>query len=771
MSSTTRPPSPVVHALSWLSRHDPGYAAVRRATRAAILMPSLFAVGDKVIANPTISYFLAFGCFAMLLLVDFTGSLWDRARAQLTLGVACCVLICLGTLASQSTPVAVIAMAIVGFVILFAGVVSSVLASATTALLLSFILPVSLPGPVSEIPDRIAGWGLAAGVSVCAVTLLWPAPARNAVRARAIEATRALAVRLRAELAFIRSDRGTEAAVARDEAISKASAANQALESLFFATPYRPTGLSTDARAVVRLMDELRWLNQIVTLSQRSRAATPPDSAVCEVKEAGATVLELAADLLASPKDSLEPLRAAEVRLQEALERLERSTTARLPSAPVPVSAADVRAGTEEVVTALDPSFRAQEISFLVRQIASNIEYAAAAEQRSWVARLTGRQPAGFTGTLSSAGERARAHARSSSAWLHNSLRGAAALAIAVLVADVLSVQHAFWVVFGTLAVLRTNALSTGQNMIRALLGTTFGFVVGGVIVYLVGTNTTVLWVLLPFVVLIAGIAPAAISFAAGQAAFTMTLLLLFNLLVPVGWKIGLIRIEDVAIGGAVSLVIGLLFWPRGASRALGQALSDAYDAGVGYLSAAVAYGLGRCDGTGAGRSEPPQPEATAAAAAARRLDDTFRGYLSERGSKPIPLAEVTSLVSGVAGVRLAADAVVELWENGGKADGDRAAARSELAAASQRMTTWYEQFASGLIGRGAVPEPLAQDQAADGRLVDAVARDFQDGDGHATGTGVRVIWTGDHLDAIRRLQESLVGPARAAVAEQVLPG
>ena len=50
-------------------------------------------------------------------------------------------------------------MTVVAFAILFAGVVSSVLAGATTTLLLAFILPVSLPGPASPIPDRVAGLG------------------------------------------------------------------------------------------------------------------------------------------------------------------------------------------------------------------------------------------------------------------------------------------------------------------------------------------------------------------------------------------------------------------------------------------------------------------------------------------------------------------------------------------------------------------------------------------------------------------------------------
>ena len=76
---------------------------------------------------------------------------------------------------------------------------------------------------------------------------------------------------------------------------------------------------------------------------------------------------------------------------------------------------------------------------------------------------------------------------------------------------------------------------------------------------------------------LLAGLAPAVISFATGQAAFTITLLILYNIIAPAGWKVGLVRIEDVAIGCAVSLVVGALFWPRGAGAAFGQAASEAY--------------------------------------------------------------------------------------------------------------------------------------------------------------------------------------------------
>ena len=131
-------------------------------------------------------------------------------------------------------------------------------------------------------------------------------------------------------------------------------------------------------------------------------------------------------------------------------------------------------------------------------------------------------------------------------------------------------------------------------------------------------------------------------------------------------------------------------------------------------------------------------PAAVRAAAASRRLDDTFRGYLAERGAKPVPLAEVTALVTGVVGLRLAGDAVLQLWDGDGPDGGDRAAARRELLTGSDTVRGWYSRFAESLVGRGGVPEPLADDAVDDERLVDAVGHDLRDQDGHATGTAVR---------------------------------
>src|SRR6185312_3779382 len=413
----------------WLRAHDRGFSALRRAVRAAILMPAAFAFGGPVLGNPVLATFAALGSFAMLLLVDFGGSIRNRLQCQTALAVACMVLITVGTLVSRTSWLAVVVIGVIAFGVLFAGVLSSVLAGATLSLLLPLIIAVNLPGPASSIPDRLEGWALASLFSLFAIALMWPAPARDPVRSSAIAACRALANRLRVEIEFVLAGRLESGEAGYRDAVAASDAAVQAVQTTFFATPYRPTGLSTSARAVVRLVDELRWLNSVVL---RSVLNTPkghkPPAEVCAVKRAAADVLHCAAEILEAPEEA-GPLEDATARLRAALEALERVSTARIPE-----SAGDVPHGVDmparRVVSALDPSFRSQELSFIVLQIAANVDYAARAERRTWWQKVLGRQPTGFVGFLTAASQRARTHTARDSVWLHNSVRGALGLGL-----------------------------------------------------------------------------------------------------------------------------------------------------------------------------------------------------------------------------------------------------------------------------------------------------------------------------------------------------
>ena len=737
-------------ARSWLLARDGGLRATRRAARTAIVMPALFAVGSQVIGNADVATFAAFGSFAMLLLADFGGTLGERLAAQSFLVAIGCVLIAPATLVSRTAWLAAVATLVVGFVVLFAGVVSSALAGASTSILLSFILPVTTPAPASAIPDRLLGWVLAGVVSLPAVTLLWPAPRKEPLREAASDACRQLAARLDAEVAARHAEPGEDA----DTAVARADAAVARLHATFLATPYRPSGLTTAARAVIRLVDEVVWLSVILDNAASVPRTVPADPTVREVKRAAGVLLDHAGKALSlnePPQDSLQDHLDDLVRVRRAMEAVAVDGV-ELPREGEPM---------DGLVRALGPSFRAQELSFAVTAIAANIAVATAAEARSWWQKLLGRQPAGLPGPLTSAQERALAHVDVHSVWLRNSVRGALALAGAVLVADLSSAQHAFWIVLGALSVLRSNALSTGQSALRGVAGTTLGFVVGGALVLVIGKNQHLLWLLLPVAILIAGIAPA-ISFTAGQAGFTVTLLILFNIISPAGWEVGLVRVEDVAIGCAVSLVVGALFWPRGAAGALRQGLADAYAACTAYLRAAAESGTGLDD-----VAQSTDGAAVRAAAAARRLDDAFREYLAERGRKRLTMAEVGSLLTGVAGLRLTAEAVADLWTDHGAAAVDAPHAKLELITLTERVTNWFAAMAQALTGAGPVPRALQR--SADADLVHALASDVRNGahlDDHAVRTyAVRLVWTNDHVDVARRLQATVEPAARTASA------
>ena len=198
-------------------------------------------------------------------------------------------------------------------------------------------------------------------------------------------------------------------------------------------------------------------------------------------------------------EDGASRLQAALVELRRAVDVLETSAE------DLPVGDLGQDGG---LVDALEPTFRAQEAAFAVMEVARNVARALEAERRPWLRRLLGRDPEG-TGAR---------WARRSTGPGPTSTRARSGCTTACAAASPSAprcwsptcpgVQHSFWVVLGTLSVLRSNALSTGQTVLRGIAGTVVGIVVGGVLVTLVGTNEAVLWALLPVSILVAGPGP-----------------------------------------------------------------------------------------------------------------------------------------------------------------------------------------------------------------------------------------------------------------------
>src|SRR6185437_877707 len=347
-------------------------------------------------------------------------------------------------------------------------------------------------------------------------------------------------------------------------------------------------------------------------------------------------------------------------------------------------------------------AFHAQVITLAIRNIVADAQIATrqadpetiAVRRRGWYGAqpegtMAERRVASIHGAI---GVLVR-HASFRSVWFLNSLRGSLALAAAVLVADVSGVQHGFWVVLGTLSVLRTNAASTESTALRALGGTVAGFAVGALLLLGIGTGTAALWTALPIALAVAAYAPGTLPFTFGQAAFTVVVVVLFNLLVPAGWSVGLLRIEDVAIGCAVSLVVGVLFWPRGAAGVVGDDLADAFRRGAVYLTQSVDWALGT-------RDEPPDAGA-AAATAGIRLDEALRAFLAEQGAKRVSKEDLWMLVMASMRLRLTAYSLAGLQapEHLRAKHHATAYARTALAQATAELADFYERIAL-LVGR-----------------------------------------------------------------------
>jgi hypothetical protein len=267
------------------------------------------------------------------------------------------------------------------------------------------------------------------------------------------------------------------------------------------------------------------------------------------------------------------------------------------------------------------------------------------------------------------------------------------------------------------------------------------------------------LWALLPIAVLLSGVAPSMISFAAGQAAFTLVVIILFNIIEPTGWRVGLTRIEDVAIGCGVSVVVGLLFWPRGAMAALGRALADAFVANSGYLADAV----DRLTTTS--RRVDTTPGQRASLSAYLRLDDAFRQFLAERGAKVVPVANVTNLSTGSNRIRLAAltlDALPSLPIEPGQTELESVSvAGAVLRDSYESSHRWYEEFAELLSGRrGSLDPPPPRDAT----LRDSLRTAFEDARAARRSDRLRsilqMLWADELLESQREVQTDLADSA-----------
>ncbi len=455
-------------------RKDPDLLVIKRSIRAAVVMPLVFALAHVGFSDPQVGLFAAFGSFALLLLVEFTGPARTRLVSYAGLYVVGAVLRGAGhpRLDPQGgcgrhdgrgrVPGAL------------RGNCCAAGATATTAALLTFVLPVAVAQPASAIGPRLVGWTLAAVFCVPACMLVWPPPWHDNLRRRLSAAVEAVA-----QLA----DLGPRGSTTRRRRKTSQPRAGCAPRGNSPSTPYPPTGAAAGAVALSKLVGRVEWVagnTAMIRDEDQSTEPMPARALTAGVAETLHETAELICDGAGHPVQDparIEAVQAATRKVDQlmiaALEAdvgslTEVETAASAATAPCEVVDGDTIAGS------LDPGFHARALGIATEMVADAALEAAGAEPVSdrTLAMADESAPQALARRLLS-------HLSFRSIWFRNALRGAVGLALAVAVVEVTNVQHGFWVVLGTLSVLRSNAVGTGATALRAVGGTALGFVVG----------------------------------------------------------------------------------------------------------------------------------------------------------------------------------------------------------------------------------------------------------------------------------------------------
>ena len=722
---------------------DPNLANLRVAARAAVIQPLVFAFGLLVLRNAQMTLFAAFAVFGLLVLANLGGRPLNRLIAYLATTLVGAALVAVGSIASPNPWTAALMALLVVFCIELAGIFGGYVAGSRVPFLMAFVLAASVPAPASAVPERMLGWLIGGCAATAAALVLWPLYERDVQLNAASAALRSLAT-------LIATTRVNPAATEQHQ---NAASALADLMTAYRQTAYRPGGPTRRHRALAQLVTELERARYFaIATADEPMGANPClaegnllASAVVSVFNASAEVLK------GGPAPDLHSLEQARIAHRNALDAW---------------AGAQLRSGAsvESVLDGLDYDHRLRVLSYLCLAIGANAVIVAGRDFEPGSVRIAYGTPieAGFRPALRRVGQTLMTHLSWTSPLMHTSVRAALGLALAVLVARLFGLDRAFWVVLGTMSVLRSNALATGGTTVQALAGTLLGFAVGGLFALLFAHDPVVLWAALPVAVFLAAYAPSALSFVAGQAAFTVMMLIFFNLLTPVGWRVGLVRMEDVAVGSAIGVAAGTLLWPRGARSDFAHTLSRLYRLVAVHLSEALdlMLGHGRVEAVNATRAQVWQ--------AREKTGESFDQLLGEHSSRQLAPEVAGYMVAAADHAVTVADSFQVAVDMGYVATECVGGRQRVDSAGAALIASWF-MLAERIEGVRAVRTvPLHREE-----LRQAALNCLAAWGGHSPERGsaaIAVAWTREWLEQLGALVRDLEEPAASVSASAAAP-
>ncbi|PZO55527.1 MAG: hypothetical protein DCF15_10385 [Phormidesmis priestleyi] len=173
-------------------------------------------------------------------------------------------------------------------------------------------------------------------------------------------------------------------------------------------------------------------------------------------------------------------------------------------------------------------------------------------------------------------------------------LRLALVVTTAQLLAYLLPIPRGYWITLTALIALKPNFGGTVQTAGQRVLGTLVGGVVGVVLVSLIHST----WITTPLILVLmfGAIALCPLSYSLFVTLLTPAIILLFS---PIGigdWEVGIERIADVFIGGALALAGSYALFPSWERQQLPAQLAKTIRANLAYFQIAADRYLDRGD-------------------------------------------------------------------------------------------------------------------------------------------------------------------------------
>jgi uncharacterized membrane protein YccC len=636
--------------------HDPDLRSLRKAGRTALAMSASFLIGIHLVDNPQFAVVATFTAAAVLGIADFSGSRAQRLLVTAATLGAGAVLLAIGTAVSTNTAAASVTMFVVAMAVSFSSVFSGYFAAASSAVIVFYVVATGVEGPTSVIASREAGLAFGGALSLIAAGWLWPSRSTAESRVALSRVYRILAEQVGGLLstadlstAHATSRRPADGGVIDSEDDDQLAQAILAAEQAIASSAWRPDGLASPHKARMYMLQGARRIAGLIDVFDRL-----PIRSVAGLEDvSGHLINELALQLGRCATGVVDYGRVLPepARIELVKERFTTAGHGRF--------ADDLAAGQESdrLRSFVSWYFVLQQLcwgaslaSIHCRAMHNAPLEASVRSEQSTLVRTLADGPSAAKWL-----RRARRHLSLRSVHFQNSLRLATGLALARLAVGVFGLQHGFWVGFATLVVLKTSAAGTRSSAFQAAVGTAIGFAVSSVLITTFGVDALIYSIMLPVVVFAAFYLPTAVSFIAGQAFFTMVIVVLFNLLKPAGWTVGLVRFEDVLVGAAIGLFIGVAIWPRGASSELSRVVGQLFSFGGRYAQATVSRVLGRApDSTAPGGSGPVDAGSEEVltlwrdqmCVAAVDAEDVFSQYLSEPHQSDAPVMAWASLMA-----------------------------------------------------------------------------------------------------------------------------